>query len=224
MRQVSAELRWFLDANHATEVHTFTKWFAQGPYPPGGGRLRTDVYSIDPTTIEIGVKDRGGKPGLEIKVLVDDQLSSMRVGTRTASTQLWSKVTSQIIALPVASEKRTTTHKWRSLRKFELVGDAVEEVELGAGALGEDPKRDRRPDLGCNVEWTHVEVPGHRDAWTFGLEAFAYGAAAVPLISTLERALSRTIDALGVRNSGVPVLDERWHELSYPAWLRGIER
>ena len=81
MPQVSAEMRWFLKAAHATEVTAFDQWFRSGPQPPGGGKARTDAYAVDASTDELGAKDRGGKPGLEVKVLVGN-LGSLKFGAR----------------------------------------------------------------------------------------------------------------------------------------------
>jgi hypothetical protein len=52
------------------------------------------------------------------------------------------------------------THKRRSLRKFAASGASVVEVELGAGPFGEEPKVGALPDVGCNVEWTEVQIEG----------------------------------------------------------------
>ena len=123
--QVSAELRWFIDASHAAQVHAFGDWFEAGPYPPGGGKLRIDLYAAEPA-VDLGAKQRGGKSELELKVLACARLCSIQVGARTASAQLWSKVSSEVLIMPAEDAKRRALHKRRSLRKYALVGDAVE--------------------------------------------------------------------------------------------------
>jgi hypothetical protein len=221
MPQVSAELRWFLDATNSTDVKAFDKWFKSGSLPPGGGKkVREDVYAVDPSTDELGVKNREGKSGLEVKALVEPRFLSLEFGTRKATAQLWSKVTSNILKLPVNATAKRTTLKTRWLRKFDTATSAATEVKLGGGPFGEDPAQGSPPDLGCNVEWTLVEVPGVAvQWWTFGFEAFAFGQAG-PVCPLLEEGLRRTLTALRASLPSAPSLGQVWREQSYPAWIR----
>jgi hypothetical protein len=213
MAHVSAELRWFIDASEAAQVHALGDWFEAGPSSPIGDALRIDLYAAE-SSADLGAKQRGGKSQLELKVLVEPRLCTIRIGAREASAQLWSKVSSEVLILPATDEHRRVVHKRRSMRTYALVGDVAREVSPDAETRGE------RGAVGCNVEWTHVELPGRRTAWTFGLEAFAFGDSAAPLIPTLERALRSTAAALARREGGIPPLDSPWQELSYPAWLQ----
>jgi hypothetical protein len=222
MPEVSAELRWFVEATHLTDVTAFDLWFKSGRLPPGGGQQRKDVYAVDPSTDELGVKNREGRAGLEVKVLVEPRFLSLEFGTRPATAQLWSKVPSNILTLPDKATAKRTTLKTRWLRKFDTATSAATEVKLGGGWFGEDPAQGSRPDLGCNVEWTLVEVPGVATQWwTFGFEAFAFGQTG-PVGPLVEEGLRRTLTALRATLPSAPSLGEVWREQSYPAWLRHI--
>jgi hypothetical protein len=55
MPQVSAELRWFLNATNFNDVDAFDRWFKSETLSPGGGkRKREDVYAVvpRPTSLE----------------------------------------------------------------------------------------------------------------------------------------------------------------------------
>ena len=221
MPQVSAELRWFLNATNLNDVDAFDRWFKSETLSPGGGkRKREDVYAVDPSTDELGVKNREGKSGLEVKALVEPLFFSVEFGTRKAAVQLWSKVTSNILTLPVGATVRRRTLKTRWLRKFDTANSVATEVELGAGPFGEDPTQGASPNLGCNVEWTFVEVPGLvAKLWTFGLEAFAF-AQTTPVHSHLEAGLRKTLAVMRTNFVNPPILGEAWCEQSYPSWIR----
>src|SRR5262245_49290864 len=221
MPYVSAAVRWLLAARHAPEVTAFDSWFKSGRLPPGGGKkVREDVYALDLSTEELGVKTREGKTGLEVKALVDARLLSLAFGTRDATAQLWTKVTSNILTLPADVRARRTLRKARWLRQFDTATPDATEVKLGVGLFGEDPAQGSLPTWGCNVEWTLVEVPGWDvQWWTFGLEAFAVESAG-PVCPLLEQGLRRTLPALIASLGPPPKLGEAWREQSYPAWLR----
>jgi hypothetical protein len=223
MPQVSAELRWFLNATNASDVDAFDRWFNSGTLSPGGGKQRRgDVYAVDPSTDELGVKSREGKSGLEVKALVEPLLFSLEFGSRNATVQLWSKVTSNILTLPTGVTARRTTLKTRWLRKFDTATSSAREIQLGAGPFGEDPAQGAPPHSGCNVEWTLVEVPGLvAKWWTLGLEAFA-SAQSTPVHSHLEAGVRTTLATLRTNLGNEPVLSEAWSEQSYPQWIRSI--
>jgi hypothetical protein len=221
MPQVSAELRWFLDATHRTEVEAFTQWFQGGPMRPGGGVERIDVYVLDPSTDELGAKLRDmNTADLELKALVVPALCSLSLGTRTAAVQVWSKVISKAVALPEPASARRSTRKRRWLRTFDTSGPEPQEVELGGGESREGPVNGSRPATGCNVEWTAVTVDG-RTWWTFGLEAFSSGTTG-SVEARLEDGLRRALVALEHSLGRMPVLGTSWLEQSYPAWLRSF--
>jgi hypothetical protein len=222
MPLVSAEVRWFLKATHAAEVEAFGRWFHEvGGLPPGGGiRVREDVYVVDPATDELGVKDRGGRPGLEVKAMVEPRFLALEFGSRQATAQLWSKITSSVLTLPAGAAGRCTTRKTRWLRKFDTSTVPVRELELGRGPFGEEPLQGSLPDVGCNLEWTSIEVPGTAGQWwTVGLEAFAFRQAG-PIWPFLEAGLRRTIAALDAASPRAPSLGSAWREASYASWIR----
>lgn len=226
--QVSAEIRWFLDAAEAAQVDAFTRWFRGGPFPANGGVERVDVYARDTSTGELGAKQRdqkpgvNEKPGLEVKALVHPALDMLSFGTRNATIQVWTKVSSRVITLPHDVGARWTTRKVRWLRKFDTSGPTATELELGGGESREEPKSGARPDVGCNVEWTTVKVDGDSREWrSFGVEAFAFGVHG-GVEGTLETGLRRALDALEDRLGPPPALGEDWIEQSYPAWLRAL--
>lgn len=219
MPQVSLEVRWFLDASNGSAVAAFDAAFRAGPVAPGGGHSpRVDVY-LSEDNDELGIKLRGGKKGLEIKALVDANWLGVTLGRRRATAQLWSKVTSESLRLP-PDQPTQATSKIRWLRKFALDGERLDEVELGGGNAGEDAKDGVRRNVGCNVEWTLVQVPGRPDFWTLGLEAFAFGSTGSNQLDLLAKALLGTVSALERRDSPLPGPNDDWQERSYPAWLR----
>ena len=217
MAQVSAEVRWFILDGSNDEIAAVDRWFKDGPNPPGGGSERFDVYLIDHSTAELGIKARDGKPGLEVKVLVDANAATLSLGGRAAHVQVWSKVASAALLLPDERDKLRTTSKRRWLRKFDTLKPDAREILLGGGKSGEEPLKDAIPDVGCNVEWTTVEVDGQ--GWrTLGFESFAFNHANGYL--TLVPSLERTFRTLEQTLGQLPPLGIGWNELSYPAWLR----
>lgn len=144
MPLVSAEVRWFVDVSEEDVIAPFTRWLDGGPLPPGKSETRTDVYAVDRSVTDIGLKTRGKTPGLELKVLVAPDLARIRFAGREAKVQQWSKVSSRVIAVSNDAVKCKVT-KTRRMR--ELVPS-------------------------CNVEWTLVEIEEPKvRAWTLGLEA-----------------------------------------------------
>lgn len=225
MPLISAELRWFTEAAppaEASAVEAFAAWFRAGAAPPGGGHERIDEYLLDRSTLELGVKRRGSDEGVEVKSLVDDAFLSVQIAGRPATAQLWTKVASRALALPADAAARRAVGKTRWLRKFAVSGGIAREIALGGGATGEEPSGEgRAPDVGCNVEWTRIEVRGgpESSSWcTFGLEAFAFRTA--DRRASLRETLAATLAALASKTPAMPPLDARWRELGYPAWLR----
>lgn len=72
---------------------------------------------------------------------------------------------------------------------------------------------DQRPDTGCNVEFTILDVNGNVASWlTFGFEAFGPS-------NQVRAFLDESAEHFFALHSPAPVpLDER-DSLSYPAWL-----
>jgi hypothetical protein len=195
---VSAEIRWFWQNALPPGLETF---FRSGAFPPGGGRPRSDDYLLDTSQIELGLKKRGGKDGVEIKGLV--AVREVCPAPFEGRAQIWSKWISN--ALTIDQMPRLVVHKTRWLRKFDTSGADVTEVELDAE---ERPRQspDRMLECGCHFELVAIQVD-ERAWWTVGFEAFG------PL-DTVEESLARTVKRLAPAPPVPPGL-----ELSYPAWL-----
>jgi hypothetical protein len=197
---LSAEVRWFWEGR----IPELTLWFGSGPFAPGGGEVRMDTYVADPAQLELGVKSRGNKPGLELKVLVSER-QSRGIGKLLSPTQIWTKVSSTVLTLN--GLPAMATHKRRWLRKFDTGGATVTEIELGED---ERPKAGGLPDDGCNVELTEVWLEDPVRVWTtLGFEAFGS-------FDRVERSLAATLTQMSaVAMPGIAAGEA----LSYPAWL-----
>ena len=198
--QVSAEIRyWWRNAAPAG----LADWFSAGEFPPGGGGTRVDEYLKQPGQVELGIKRRGEKPGVEIKGLV--ALGRERTaGPFPGRVEIWSKWTSAVLRIDPAA---IAISKQRWLRKFDTGAGAAREVALDereSPASGEP-----LPHEGCNAEWTILRRPDGVQWWTLGLEAFG------PLDSVV-RNFETGIAALATRQP-----PELRPDLvaSYPAWL-----
>lgn len=197
---VSAELRWFWRGGVPAAIDA---WFRNREIPAGGGTSRTDEYLVDRRQIELGLKKRGTKPGIEIKGLV---------GTRgTVSTpfdgrvQIWSKWTSE--TLTIDHLPRINIRKTRWLRRFDTSGSQVVEIELD-GLERSRYSADEFPQRGCHVEVVSLEVEGGSTPWgSVGFEAFGD-------LSTVENSLDRTLSQVAA-----PAALPAGRELSYPGWL-----
>ena len=208
--QVSAELRWFW---RAQPPRGFEEWFRAVDVhgcAAGGGRTRTDRYLRDAAQRELGMKRRGGRPGVEVKGLVLDAWGRVPTTPFAGPLQLWTKWSSPALTLP---RRRTlATRKQRWLRRFDTSRGAAREVPLGRDEL---PLPGYRfPAAGCNVEWTRVALPRGAVWWTFAFEAFGP-------IAALERSACLTARTLAARHP--PALRGALLA-SYPSWLqrRGV--
>lgn len=198
---LSAEVRWFWEG----DGHELRPWFETAPFKPGGGGSREDVYVLDPGQVELGLKSRGSKPGIEAKALVAER-GELTLGPLRAAIQIWTKVTSA--ALRLDGLETATTRKQRWLRKFSVDGAEPREIELGAD---EKPKRgDPLPVDGCNVELTRIELDSKPEKWaTLGFEAFGR-------LDRIEATLAAIVSLFG--RGSFPKIDPG-SALSYPAWL-----
>jgi hypothetical protein len=126
--------------------------------------------------------------------------------------QVWCKWTAASLGLDGLPTVKI--RKSRNLRGFETAGETVREIPLGRDGM---PlvTADAYPASGCMVELTLVRV-GDDPAvwWTFGCEAFGS-------LASVEQSLRRTIGHLSL--GGMPGM-ETGSELSYPAWISGLER
>jgi hypothetical protein len=76
--QLSAEIRWFWQGAIPGSVE---KWFhgGLGSCHPGGGKPRLDEYLYEQGQVELGLKKRGTKPGIEVKGLIATDLTSSSI-------------------------------------------------------------------------------------------------------------------------------------------------
>jgi hypothetical protein len=204
--QNSAEIRWFWSSPPAKSIEL---WFRLGGgCTPGGGKEREDVYLIDPGQRELGIKERGGKAGVEVKGMVAQIAHPIKVGTFAARGELWTKWTTEALQLKTCAH--VTAYKRRWLRKFAIKEGNVREMKLNEDEKPADPG-EQLPDQGCNLEFTEVSLAkGGQRLITMGFESFGpHG--------LVEAHLRRTIDHLAASANGLEF--DGAEELSYPAWL-----
>ncbi|HKU98873.1 MAG TPA: hypothetical protein VJR58_26505, partial [Vineibacter sp.] len=168
-------------------------------------RPRRDVYLQDPTQSELGVKQRGGQPGLELKGLIAIHAPYEGQAPFLAPVEIWRKWT--LVAMSLDTAPVLVAEKTRWLRTFDTCTAMAREVVLDA--TGVPANGDPPPVLGCHAELTQVVIAESGALWwTFGLESFGSGAVIDSLQKTVAELTSRRPPSLGAAES-----------LSYPAWL-----
>jgi hypothetical protein len=204
--QLSAEIRWFWRMKPPLGLE---EWFCGGdrhPCPAGGGHPHTDEYLRDSGDLELGIKRRHGKKGVEIKGLVATSENNLEIGPFTGSVQIWGKWEST--AMDLDMEAVVAVEKLRWLRKFATSSGIPLEIPLD----GEEHPLEtlHSPSRVCSVEFTKVAIADSDLWWTFGFEA-------VGTIRTVEEDLRRV--AL--------LVADRWESAhldgllaSYPTWLK----
>jgi hypothetical protein len=204
--QLSAELRWFWDADPG-EVHAWFLAEAVHGCAAGGGEERTDEYGVDPGQTELRAKVRGGGGGgVEVKGLVAVEDDAAVQPPFRGPVEVWAKWRSEAITLP----RRVVTVKLRRLRKLDTTGQMPVEVPLGRDEQPLDSGT-KPPPIGCNVELTRVRVEGGT-WWTLGFEAFGD-------LATVRASLVATADLFAARRP--PALGGG-RAMSYPAWLAAL--
>ncbi|MGB6943124.1 MAG: hypothetical protein WBE37_12055 [Bryobacteraceae bacterium] len=195
--QLSAEIRlfWFDKKPEALE-----RWFLDQvvhPCAPGGGKQRKDVYLRDASQIELGIKTRGEKPGVEVKGLVATLGDALEFNSCQIAIELWSKWTSlaRSFAKPVGCANSTPP----GAKPVEIALDSSEQPVGGAPL----------PEKGCNFEWTIVETSSNETCWTLGFEAFGGW-------HDIEDSLRSVVHTTQDRN---PPKSPNAKAASYPAWL-----
>jgi hypothetical protein len=199
---ISAEVRWFWHNSCPQQVHD---WFFKTGLSPGGGHPRIDRYLRQPNQAEIGIKERGDTPGLEVKGLVATRRSPA-LTTIASSFEIWCKWSCAVRDLKLTSKVAITKTRW--LRQFDTSEPLRVEIPLDSN---EKPKFGHvMPVQGCNVELTEVRGPHRSDVWwTLGFEAFGdLDAAPINLTRVVlpESSVLAGIVAFGAL-------------LSYPGWL-----
>src|SRR4051794_6543071 len=114
---ISAEVRWFWRSTTSPDAH---QWFCHSgihPFPPGGGRSRTDHYLRDPQQVELGIKYRDDAARVEVKGLVVLAPETITFGGLRGPIEIWSKWQSKSLKLELPSVITIEKHRW--LRKFE---------------------------------------------------------------------------------------------------------
>jgi hypothetical protein len=203
---LSAEARWFWPS---VPPHGLEDWFCKahdGYCRAGGAEPRIDEYLRDATQVELGLKRRGGNPGVEVKGLVAITWGGLAVSPFEGPIELWVKWTSEPLELKPDSTVATKKVRW--LRKFDTTAPCPHEIPLDSKEQRLDKKP--LPALGCNVELTQVSLPSGAIWWTLGFEAFG-------TIRTVENDLRAVASVLAARR---PPRLEGGLMASYPAWLR----
>ncbi len=212
--QVTAEMRWFWPYTDHLEV---LNWFSNEEvheFAPGGGQNRIDSYLFDARQLELGIKNRGGKRGVEVKGLVSKTFGVCDAEPFAGPIELWSKWTSETLSLDTA--KTVTTMKRRWLRKFDTTGDSPEAIPLDEKEL--PVKANSLPAQGCGIELTEVRfldsktlevIPGTRGWWTLSLESWGK-------IDSLHKSLCLVAQLMSERNP--PPFDTEF-SASYPRFL-----
>ncbi|HTV48743.1 MAG TPA: hypothetical protein VMG59_09910 [Phycisphaerae bacterium] len=204
--QISAEIRWFW---FEYPPFAFKDWFCKADshrIAAGGGGLRLDEYMCDRKQVELGVKLRGGKKGVEVKGLVSIIENGLEVEPFMGSIEIWTKWSSEILELNLKETVKTIKRRW--LRKFDCFTAEPIEIELDHK---ENPKNGATlPSQGCNVELTEVTLASQDIWWTFGFEAFG-------TTETVEENLRKATTTISKRLHGEFT---KGHLASYPVWLK----
>src|SRR4029077_19872157 len=121
---MSSEFEWFWRDQHPRQVR---EWFFKGGLLPGGGHSRTDKYLVQPNNVEIGIKERGEKPGCEVKGLIRLQ-GSPALSPLVRQFELWCKWSCANLNLSLFDQVVTTKTRW--LRKFDTSEAVRVEIPL----------------------------------------------------------------------------------------------
>jgi len=167
-----------------------------------------DEYLYDAKQIELGLKRKGGKPGVEVKGLVAAAWGNSSVNPFAGPIDLWTKWTSEVLELD--SDLTVSIEKIRWLRKFDTAKRFPEEIPLDDKEQPLDARE--LPALGCNVELTQITLRDAKVWWTLGFESFG-------AIQTVNNSLYTVAATLATRQPpglGTGMLAD------YPAWLREV--
>ena len=162
----------------------------------------TSIF-VDPGQLQLGIKKRDGRKGVEVKGLVAIRETSP--APFAGRPQIWCKWTSE--GLTIDHLPRVAVHKTRWLRKYDTSGGGVAEVELDTRERPRDSPH-RLLERGCQLELVALRLEDDGGAWwSLGFEAFGE-------IATVEE------EPPSDRRPPAWSADlEAGLELSYPAWL-----
>jgi hypothetical protein len=208
--QVSAEIRWFWEDPEAAAK--WRDWFwSSGVFggKPGGGKERVDEYLSDKGQTELGIKRRGGKPGLEMKGLVARGVGGFQLGSLSGSVDIWAKWSTESADLQLSQSLRIAKVRWA--RKWSIGGNGARELALGGD---EQPLNAPASSTGCNLEFTEIRLPVGGPWWTLGFEAFGE-------LSTVARSLELVVKQLG--HPHAPEFPSG-RCASYPAWIASLPK
>ncbi len=205
----SAEVRWFFEGESPSTIQT---WFGNTNGEVKVEEVRVDKYLIFPACDSVGVKLRDGKK-FEVKSLIAAPRPFVGEGFngRTDSWVKWSFDDKQ--HMPKVAEAMLVGDQWisvektRMLRKFSATNGDLQPV---------DP--DLRPDCGCNIELTRLQVEATKTIWfTLGFEAFGPVARVAQILAEATPLFFQQRGAMPCRElSGLA-------SFSYPAWLATLE-
>lgn len=218
----SAELRWFLQGKD--QFDEFLKWFClqdqillktEGEYNPktvSGPFVkqeeeRNDEYLLLPDCDTTGVKQRQGK--LEVKALVlgPRPFSLGGVVGRLDQWVKWSFEPSDKQRSKDLEIELNLSGRWRKVIKKRY----LQKYSFDSGLAAVSP--DQRPDTGCNIELTVINVKANIGTWlTFGFEAFGPSGRIIAL-------LDEAVTYFFTLHGKPPVRLEGRDSFSYPAWL-----
>jgi hypothetical protein len=203
--RISAEIRWFWHVRPAPGIEERFRTKDFHSCVAGGGIMRIDRYLRNAGQGELGIKRRGGVPGVEVKGLVKVTWGGLIAEPFSGPVELWVKWTTESLDLEAAGLIAIEKRRW--LRRFDATVPPPQEIPLDEEGM---PLANRPlPVAGCNAELTRVVLPGGDVWWTLGFEAFG-------TIRTVEDDLRATVKALVERRP--PSLAGALLA-SYPVWL-----
>jgi len=194
---MTAEIRWFWSGQPPPD---FDAWFrAAGPSwgSASDSKTRTDGYVRDNGQTVLGIKQRGGSNGIEIKGLISTRATVLELAGCTATVGLWGKWPSTL-ALDERNLIRIEKQRW--MRKFCVEAGAAGELPAGDSGLRT---------CGCDAELTLLAGPDGSRWWTLGFEAFG-------IFDRVEADLAATVAVLARRS---PPRLNGGRESGYPGWL-----
>jgi hypothetical protein len=200
----TAEVRWFCEGTLETRVLSSFRGQREEP--------RTDRYLIMPGIVSVGVKVRQGR--FEVKALkgAPETLTLPKeVSGRSDCWVKWSYGEAPVRALTQALVAEpsgwldVTKRRW--LRKYSL--DTGKPTEVSATD---------RPDEGCNVELTELNVGGN-GWWSLGLEAFGDE----DRVRTNLRLVGDVFFRSHFDPDSLPIRLTTVSSCSYPVWLPSVQ-